>query len=531
MQLFVERALLVRPEFEVTNQNAPALASLCCHLDGIPLAIELAAARVRSLSVEEIDGKLDQRFRLLTGGSRTALPRQQTLRSLIDWSYDLLHEPERLLLQRLSVFAGGWTLEAAEAVCAGDGVADSGRPRSADFARGQEPGGGGADATARRATGCWRPCASMPATGSWKAAAASAFATRHRDYFLALAEEAEPKLQGAEQAEWLQRLEEEHENLRAASTGASSTRNRSEGLRLCGALQRFWWTRGHLSEGREWCARVLCKARRRGAHARSARRRSMRRASWRYGRATIAAAARRCTRRAWRSCGKLGDREGIAVSLNGLGNVASQQGDYPTARALLRGEPGDQAGAGRTGGASPASLNNLGMVAYELARLCGGAGAVRGEPGDHAGTGRSEWHRDGAGQPGNRRRGAGRLCGGLEDCEESLAIMRELGDQSGIARSLDNLGDFAQDSGDYPAARALYEEDLAISRTLGDKLAIAYSLEGLAALRAGLGNALRAARIWGAAERLREDDRIAAAAQRTAPLRSARRRGARGSRR
>src|SRR5439155_14829929 len=123
--LFVERACAAQPSFTVTNENAPALAAVCHRLDGIPLAIELAAARVRSLSIAEIDSKLDQRFRLLTGGSRTALPRKQTLRSLIDWSYDLLHDPEKLLLQRLSVFAGGWTLAAAEQVCAGEGVEDS----------------------------------------------------------------------------------------------------------------------------------------------------------------------------------------------------------------------------------------------------------------------------------------------------------------------------------------------------------------------------------------------------------------------
>ncbi len=117
-QLFLDRARMARPDFEITNANAPALVSLCHHLDGIPLAIELAAARVRSLSVEEIDDRLQDRFRFLTGGSRTALPRQQTLRALIDWSYDLLSEKEKTLLCRLSVFAGGWTLEAAEAVCA-----------------------------------------------------------------------------------------------------------------------------------------------------------------------------------------------------------------------------------------------------------------------------------------------------------------------------------------------------------------------------------------------------------------------------
>ena len=124
LRLFVDRCLGVRPDFRVTRENAATLVSICHRLDGIPLAIELAAARVRSLSVEEINRRLDHLFRLLTGGSRTALPRQQTLRSLIDWSYDLLHDSEKLLLQQLSVFAGGWTLDAAERICAGDHVED-----------------------------------------------------------------------------------------------------------------------------------------------------------------------------------------------------------------------------------------------------------------------------------------------------------------------------------------------------------------------------------------------------------------------
>lgn len=118
VRLFIERAVAASPSFQVTNQNAPAVAQLCVRLDGIPLAIGLAAARIRALSVDQIAQRLDDRFRLLTGGSRTALPRQQTLRALIDWSYDLLSDEEKTLLRRLSVFAGGWTLEAAEAVCA-----------------------------------------------------------------------------------------------------------------------------------------------------------------------------------------------------------------------------------------------------------------------------------------------------------------------------------------------------------------------------------------------------------------------------
>src|SRR5207244_1986648 len=121
-RLLIERASAALPSFAVTGANAPALASICHRLDGIPLAIELAAARVRALPVEQIASRLDDRFRLLTGGSRTALPRQQTLRALIDWSYDLLSEVEQALLIRLSMFAGGWTMEAAEEVCAGGAV-------------------------------------------------------------------------------------------------------------------------------------------------------------------------------------------------------------------------------------------------------------------------------------------------------------------------------------------------------------------------------------------------------------------------
>ena len=131
-RLFVERAVVQRQDFVLTRSNVPVVAHLCQQLDGIPLAIELAAARVRSLSVEEINNKLDNRFRLLTGGSRTALPRQQTLRALIDWSYDLLNAQEKTLLCRLSVFAGGWTLAAAEQVGAGESLSGAEHRRLGD---------------------------------------------------------------------------------------------------------------------------------------------------------------------------------------------------------------------------------------------------------------------------------------------------------------------------------------------------------------------------------------------------------------
>src|SRR5208282_2230475 len=208
IRLFVDRARLLRPDFSVTSENATSLASICYRLDGIPLAIELAAPRLRSMSVEELSQGLDQRFALLTDGSRTALPRHRTLRSTIDWSYYLLREPEKLFLQRLSVFAGGWTLAAAEGVCTGEcieqrdvldlltSLADKSLvvPEQEDVQ------------TRYRLLETVRQYARDRLEDSGGSAVAR---VRHRDYYLALAEEADPKLRGLEQAEWLRRLEEE----------------------------------------------------------------------------------------------------------------------------------------------------------------------------------------------------------------------------------------------------------------------------------------------------------------------------------
>jgi predicted ATPase/class 3 adenylate cyclase/Tfp pilus assembly protein PilF len=501
VQLFIDRALLVRPNFQVTNQNAPALASLCFHLDGIPLAIELAAARVRSLLVEEIDGKLDQRFRLLTGGSRTALPRQQTLRSLIDWSYDLLNEPERLLLQRLSVFAGGWTLEAAEQVCAGEGVEDwefldlltSLADKSLAVAE-QNDG-----RSRYRLLETVRHYARERLVES---GGGEAVRERHRDYFLALAEEAEPKLLGAEQAEWLQRLEEEHENLRAGLVWSLVEAGSGGGLRLCGALLRFWSTRGHLSEGREWCVRVLEKA---GGEERPQERAKA------LNVAGVLAyyqgdypAARARHEESLAILRQLGDRRGMASSLNNLGNVTCEQGDHSAARALheeslaIRRELGDRRGIAT-------SLGNLGIVACDQGDFASARAlheeclAIRRELGDR-------------GRIANSLHNLGLVAYYQGDYpaarslyEECLAIWREMGYRFGIAVSLSNLGNLVFGQGDYPAAGVLHQEGLVIRRELGDRRGIAYSLEGLATVMAAHGSSLRAARIWGAAERLREE--------------------------
>src|SRR5258706_3007388 len=259
VRLFVERAKLLRPDFSVTAENAASLASICHRLDGIPLAIELAAPRLRSMSVEELSQRLDQRFALLTDGSRPALPRHRTLRSMIDLGSDLLGQPEKMVFTVLSVFARGWTPAAAEEVGAGEGIEHrdvvdlltSLADKSLVVSE-QE------DAQTRfRLLETVRQYARdrLEDTGG-----SAAVRVRHRDYYLTLAEEADPKLRGAEQAEWLRRLEEEHENLRAGLEWSLAEAGTSGGLRLCGALQRFWWTRGHLTEGRRWCTRVLGKA-------------------------------------------------------------------------------------------------------------------------------------------------------------------------------------------------------------------------------------------------------------------------------
>jgi predicted ATPase/DNA-binding winged helix-turn-helix (wHTH) protein/Tfp pilus assembly protein PilF len=457
VQLFVERVRQHHPRFNLHENRARAVAEICLRLDGVPLALELAAARVAVLPVEQILRMLDQRFRLLTSGNRSDLPRQQTLRAMIDWSYDLLDAAEKQLFARLSVFAGGWTLAAAERIGEGDGltredvvyvlialVEKSLVVVSEDGER-------------------YRLLETMRAYAQEKLApidGAQLIGARHRDYFLALAEEAEPRLTGAEQGVWLRRLEDEHDNLRTALEWGLREHGAVGALRLCGALQRFWWTRGHLSEGREWCARALAAARTEEPTAVRAKALSAAGllAYWQGDYPAARAHHEQCL--AMRR--QAGDRSGAGVSLNNLGMVARSQGEPDAARALyaesltIKRELGDRFG-------SAATLNNLGNLAAEQ--------------GDYRA---SRTHH-----------------------EESLAILREMGDRGTIATALENLGSVAYDQGELAAAHTLHVESLTMRRELGDTLGIVISLERLAAVAAAVGSPLRAARVWGAAERLR----------------------------
>jgi predicted ATPase/class 3 adenylate cyclase len=258
VRLFIDRALLVAPHFVVDKDNAPFLAQICYRLDGIPLAIELAAARIKMMSVEQISKRLDDRFRLLTGGARTALPRQQTLRALIDWSYDILTENERLLLRRFSVFAGGWTLEAAEEVCVGQNdilsydvldlltqLVNKSLVVVIEHSQNGE--------TRYRMLETIRQYAREKML---EAGGSEIIRDQHLAYFVKLAEQAEPELYRSNQVFWLNKLDDELDNLRMALEWALAS-DVEAGLRIAAIPWRFWQARIYFREIGEWLEGLL----------------------------------------------------------------------------------------------------------------------------------------------------------------------------------------------------------------------------------------------------------------------------------
>lgn len=248
VRLFMERALTVNPKFRVTNENSRALAGICSQLDGIPLAIELSAARIKVLTAEKIFERLSNRFSLLTGGNRTALPRQQTLRALIDWSYDLLNQQEKILWNRLSVFTSGWTLEAAEEICYG---AEVKKEEILDLmSLLVEKSIIIFDDEKER----YRILETLKQYGEEKLKDANEtgdILLRHLHYYIELAESAEPKLKGSDAQIWLEKLDTELGNLQSAIEFSVNNENYEESARLTGALGSFWNTRGYYSFGRQ----------------------------------------------------------------------------------------------------------------------------------------------------------------------------------------------------------------------------------------------------------------------------------------
>ncbi len=510
MRLFVERASVSQPGFALTVENAAAVAQVCRRLDGIPLAIELAAARVKVLSVEQIAQRLDDRFRLLTGGSRTALPRQQTLRASMDWSYDLLSEPERIFLRRLSVFAGGWTLPAAEAVCPGvtDGKSKCGFATIEDeevlnvlsrlvdksLVLVEEHG-----AELR-----YRLLETIRQYG-WEQLMASGegevIRIQHGNYFLDFAEQSEPHLYQTEQGEWLERIEREHDNLRAALDWAATNADRSEILlRLAGSLWRFWQVRGHWSEGREWLRRALDATG--SAPPSPQRERAL------TGSGNLAmhqddyAIAQLLFEQSLSVAQALNDEKGVAGALGNLGRVAYAYGDYATACRLIEESVALQRKLGNAPGLA-ASTSNLALVVTEQ----GDISRARALQEESLATEETLGNQRGVAislkDLGFLARSEGDYVRARAYYERSLTIERDLGAKSGIAETLRQLGALALDQGDYAAAHARYREALTLEQVLGDKRTIAGLLEGFAALAASEGRAERAARLMGAAEALR----------------------------
>ncbi len=501
VRLFVDRAVAALPSFQLTDKNAAAVAQICHRLDGIPLAIELAAVRVKALPVEKILARLSDRFQLLTGGSRTALPRQQTLRATVDWSYELLAAKERVILNRVTVFAGGFTLEAAEDVCADGDVPSS---EVLDLVSAlvdkslvvpEETEGGGAR---------YRLLETIRDYGSEKlrdSAEAGALAERHGNFFATFAEAAESELRGPEQGVWLRMIEEEHDNLRLAIRASVGRGDSSGALRVAGALWRFWYVRGYWEEGRKRLGEVLAMP---GAEAKTAAR-----AKALYGGAVLArlhgdfTAAESLLQESLGIAREIQAQGAVADALFELGNVANQKEDLVAARGFyeqaltLRRELNDRPGIALTS-------HGLGVLAYAM----GDPAAARAlyEEAIAIQRERGNLRNEAAGLNGlgDVALYQGDLRAARESQNRSLEIQRELGDKAGIAFSLRLLGRVAVREGDIASARGLLSESLDIFKQVGDTGGIADVIEAMAELSAAAGDAERALRLAGAAAAHRE---------------------------
>jgi predicted ATPase/Tfp pilus assembly protein PilF/DNA-binding XRE family transcriptional regulator len=498
--LFVQRAQSVQPDFALSAATAPVVAAICARLDGIPLALELAAARLKLLLPAMLLARLERRLAVLTDGARDLPERQRTLRGTMAWSYELLHAEEQALFRRLSVFMGGCTLAAVEAVC-----------QVGSEVEGEVLAGLGAlvdqSLLVRASAADEEPRVAMPETVQEyalerleKAGEAAAVRDRHLAWCLALAEDAAPRLTGAEQAYWLARLETEHDNLRAALRWSlREGGDAALGLRLAGALWRFWYTLGYLSEGRGWLEAALESDQ--GAPVARATALSgagnLADEQGDYGRAAALHEQALALRRT------LGDTQGVAGSLNNLGTVAYMQGDYGRAAAMheealaLKRALGDRWGIAN-------SLNNVGMVAYmqadygRAATLLAEALALKRALGDRYGIAGAL---DNLGLVAARQADYGRAA---TLHEEALALKRALGDRQGIALSLHHLGHVAYLQGDYGQAWVLLQEALLLSRDIGARDLVAAGLESLGWVAAARGQPAQAARLGGAAAALQE---------------------------
>jgi predicted ATPase/class 3 adenylate cyclase len=480
--LFLARAGAARPGLGIDDPTIAAIGSICRHLDGMPLAIELAAARVSVLSIADIEARLDHRFGLLTTGARTALPRHQTLQALIDWSYDLLSEAEQAVLRRLSAFAGGFTLEAAEAVCGLDDVESSeviGLVASlvnkslVQFEEGEEP-------IRYRLLETIRAYA---ATKLARSGESKDVGERHLNWAVALGEEAAEEIDGAASSAVLDRLDRENDNLRAAIALAVARRDHERGLRLGAALGRFWDLRGYFIEGRARL-RVLLDLEGPASNARAAALEAACRLAFRQddlgeaqrmGEACLAAG--RAIQSARWTC----------MAYNALGRVARSEGRPKDAESLWRQALDLAESAGLTVlTANP--LKNLAFLClsrgdYEQAqRFCDRAAAVDRASGNERGRAETlDFALESAFQRGD-------FVTARQACEERLAVWRSFQSAAKIGESINWLGQVAFEMFEDELAEELTKESIAIAEEVGDPLTVVWGLSILAELALSRGD-------------------------------------------
>ena len=457
VHLFIERAKAVLPDFKVSEDNAAALAQVCHRLEGMPLAIELAAARVRVLSVEQIAGRLDDGLHLLVGGHRTDLARHQTLKATLDWSYDLLSDKEQRSLRRLAVFAGGFFLEAAEVICAGEDI-EHGEVLDlltalidkslviVDKPQGSEP-----------RYRLLEPIRQYSAERLQSSGEETIVRKRHRDWYLALARGANSKLFGPEQPLWVERLETEHDNLRAAIAWSLQEPDEIEpGMQLADALYLFWQLRGFFSEGRRWLETMLSRDSKATTFLRA-------RALSGTGFMTIHMGDFAQTRVYWEQAlslfQELGDNRQIGWQLTYLAYLTQQERDYSRALSLAEQALSLQREAEDPWGIAGASFCLADSVYVQ----------------------------------GDFSRASALL-------EEAVGITRSMGNLWGLGRRLARLGQVRQAQNDPEHAMALIQEGLTACRTAGDQWGTSMALVGLAGAASKRGDPQRAALLLGAVE-------------------------------
>ena len=457
-QLFIERAMAIAPAFTASETGSGAIARICRRLDGIPLAIELAAARVAVLSLEQIEARLQDRFRLLTGGPRTAVARQRTLEATVEWSYQLLSEGERSVLSRVSIFPASWTLEAAEAICGGDGINPEDVLESVARLVSKSLIAVESDVAGGRRYRLLETVRQYARGRLMDAGDADRFRRRHFEFFWNEFRGAQPILRGPGQVPCLNRLVKEQENLRAALEWAlDSVTHSEEGVELAGALFWFWTKRGLFEEGKSWLTRAVALQ----ASAEFTGRALIGLAHMHYFQGRHVATADVATRAL--SLGRdAGDARVVQFSLFMQALAAFEAGDYDVAqvRALEAREAADACPAVDLGGPLMI-LANLAIVVGDLDRA------------QHL-------------------------------FDESIAVLRQAGELWGLGILLSIAGGLRIVRGDFDQARAQALEALSLCEQLEDPRGLAWSLEVFAGLLAAGGFADGAARLWGASDGLLE---------------------------